>query len=321
MTVSYDWTEPINEIISGNKSIGVILKTLDFPANNSKLSDEFDIAVVYDTDCPIFGECENQIEQAVNLLTEIIERKITNVSFIVALSFRIEIRKLAEINLWKFLKKLVLPSQQFVIFFTIPDSTTCNDFKGVPNHNWETLFTKSTWISSTSQDNFLFVGLGYSESLIGCGELNPAIQKMDFGVTFINFGDTIGITESFNLFYHRLTYLHKQNVAYVEMATASRYSKPELHYYPTPQSVGGDKYQRLLFQYGQTLIPGNIIGVGIVVPPYPKNTNDKPQNRTFVIPYVGSDDKDTGEDGEMWYTPSALHALSNHFETVVLTPG
>ncbi|CAL8128637.1 unnamed protein product [Orchesella dallaii] len=322
ITVSYDWTEPINEIISGNKSLNAVLKALDLPANDKKYSEKFDMAMVYDTDCPIFGDCENQTEQAVNLLSEILETMPNNISLIVALSFRLEIPRLAAIDLWEFQTKLILPNQNFAILFTIPETKSCNDLKNIPNKNWEKLFNKTTWISYASQDKFLSVGIGYSESLIGCTELNQAMKRMDFGVTLMNFGNTVGVTESFDLFVQRLNFLHKQNRAFVEFSRIASSTEPEYHYYPTPQSIGDKNYRRLLFQYGRRLSSGNVERVGIVVPPNPKSLDDPIHNRTIIIPYGGTGEEPRNADDDVkWCTQSALCALSKYFNLVVFTPG
>jgi len=182
--------------------------------------------------------------------------------------------------------------------------------------------TLKQWVSPAKD---LKTGFGYNEKLLRC-EKNIVVQAFlvfDFLVLNLQFGKTVGVTESFGLFQKRMNALHNEHIKFIKQDLYKTDYIFKLVYYPVPNSVGNESYRRILKSYAEkwTETTKTSEKTMIIQSPY---FEEEEIGEFSVIPYVQgiNEEWERWENGiSMWNVPSALETISKHFKSVILTHG
>jgi len=216
--------------------------------------------------------------------------------------------------------KVQLPNVLSSVIFNLHKDTKCEDFSILRRWDWQALLKPKLWIFT---DKNIQIGFGYSEALIRCREDDTTYPSADLLVLNLQFGNTVGVTESFGLFQKRMDALHQEHIEFIKHGFHETINIPALVYYPNPENVGNEDHRRILMTYaeGWTRSSGIIEKRMIIQTPY----FEQEIKRNFsVTPYVRQcrfKCPDVLNESQMWYVPSALATISKYFTSVVLSYG
>jgi len=182
------------------------------------------------------------------------------------------------------------------------------------------------------------IGFGYNENVFDWKQLvwYTALHQpiADFFVVNFEFGDTVGVTESFGLFERRLKRLYERNIEFLTFLgsrvglnwTDESLGKIVVNY-PVPQSIGGESHRRLLLEY-QTKLSGEGSNIGnwasVIQAPYFEHLNSNAfKVTTFLQPQPENGCNETSNQimDFMRFKLSGISALSLKFDELLLSTG
>jgi len=200
--------------------------------------------------------------------------------------------------------------------YVLPETLNCADLekRNIPETNWKALMTiPQSFFEKRSRS-----GLLYSTVHIDCKALEFAIKHSSLIVLHYKFGDTVGMPKSYGIYKTEMNFLHRSNLAFLA-STGSPERQMFSVYFPSPLIFENNNYDRLLIEYGYRWTKEEELTMAVVpFASFQNHTSSK--NKFTVIPYIGSD-LCVRFDSLIWTSPSALEAISRHFDTVVLGYG
>jgi len=228
---------------------------------------------------------------------------------------------LANITSLASLQEIRLPEIVGNLVLTVPENLTCADLTNynVSQVNWEALMTNSKW-NSTSSVRHPQPVLGYDFKHIGCKSLKFAIMYSPGYVLTMNFGDKIGVPESSVIYQKEMNFIKKSNKDFIN-SFKNDDKDPNVVY---RTSSGDQARKRLLIDYGfkWTSDEENADrNHHLVFPVMTRKIEISKANNFSVVPYFGGIVCGTKLGPSFWYKPSALEAISDRFESIVLTEG
>jgi len=211
---------------------------------------------------------------------------------------------------------------RFRFLVNLHKDVKCQDLETIRHPNWTEFSDSKTAFPVLSIPK---VGFGYRETLIGCKYLNEPIPIFggNFLILNIEFGDTLGVPESFGLFQKRMDFVEEKHAQFMKRVSYSGFKKPlKIIYYPTPESVGSENHRRLLMDFAErwATMGNNDRSMIVQVPQQLKN--EKVDKSEFsVMTYIESRAFVTDYERFKWYSPNAPEAISTYFNSLILSHG
>jgi len=214
---------------------------------------------------------------------------------------------------------MTLPKIVRTVVLIVSENLTCVDLKNynIPQRSWELLgraINRGSVVSGKS------IRLGYDAQHIGCRDMKFIITHSLNHMLHVDFGDKIGVPESFEIYQREMNFVKTSNKDFIN-SFANKHNDPNVIYRISP----GDKaHSRLLLEYGFKWIldKKNAKAFQSLVVPIALHKNETTTDKEFsVIPHFGSIVCGTKLGSPLWYKPSALEAISRHFDRIVLSQG
>ncbi|CAL8132183.1 unnamed protein product [Orchesella dallaii] len=276
---------------------------------------------LYKTDCKIMeaNTCAEEITSVVRLINETFGEHMNKIDLMISMTMNVStIIKLGDANSFN---KIKLPEFPLKIFVNLHENTKCEDLVGIGYGTWDTLVNTERWMTIYPTTK---KGFGYPESLIPCSgkAMSQPINKADFLVLNLKFGNTIGVTESYGLFEKRMNSLHENNVRFARHNLHFTVTKKlQTIYYPTPKAVGDDEgHRQLLMKYAERWTTEKGKKIVIQAPFFEPESITEFSLGTFIESNTCSN-FNTEIKNLQWYVPSALAAISEHFDALIIKHG
>ncbi|CAL8136221.1 unnamed protein product [Orchesella dallaii] len=272
-----DVTGPLNDIMEGRSKEKDLITNLHalFSFNSDNFTNR---NLYYATDGKTIDEMENQTLECYKILNNTIGITSGENIFI---SWTINMTTL---NLLKFPSNIKTEMNlEPAIIINLSDETDCTD-ELVSSTRWNTLLGPLA--------DEVFIGLGFSESLIKCSYLQSLLSEPKIVVVKNNFGDTTGVPESFGLFQNQFEFLSNSATSLLKTWWVGR-PRHKIIYFPTPDSVGDNNHRELLMKYASIWTSSNKTYGDIIVQGYTtinehRNFSVTPSMPKVKAQYIGN---------------------------------
>ncbi|CAL8132360.1 unnamed protein product [Orchesella dallaii] len=289
-----------------------------------------DVSILYATDCNVFNECHTQIKGVLEALDQINKTIWVDQKVHLDITFTFKLSSLFGANVSTNDVKQPATVHEVQIVLYNSDQIKCEYLADIGRiKNFQHIMSPEFWKAYFSLSYQPKIGFGYNEALLHCKKLKLPIQKADFLVMFIQFGNSNMVPESYDIFRKRMDFVNSQHDVFLQkiiQENPSRLPEPwkspsSIIYCPIPLEAVNKEYQNLLQRYAEKWTKfgktKNVVGFVVEVTSTPNNKIGE-KGGFSLIPYV--DSSVCNYDSNMkWYAPVALDFLNQYFNSVVLT--